>query len=79
MPMYRQLIEDYLTHYQPELKKRLIRQRELQSYLESQEAAMMDTRERMLAQIAAKYPQISQVQREAEANQAVRELYLTLP
>ena len=79
MLMYQRLIEEYLTHDQPELKSRLIGQQTLQTYLDGQATAMLSTRQEVLAQLAEQYPQMSQTQRELEADQTVRELFLPLP
>ena len=76
--MYQRLIEEYLTHYQPELKAELLRQHALPAYLESQAAAMLETHNRLLAELRARAPELSQVQRQLEAEQTVRELFLPL-
>jgi hypothetical protein len=74
--MYQQQIEAYLTHYQPTLKAELIAQQSLPAYLESQAAAMVAARQRILEQLQASEPHLSQLQREMEAEQVVRELFL---
>lgn len=76
--MYETLIKNYLTHYQPELKIALTKEHRLQPFLEQQAAAMQDTRNRLLAQLEAHYPQMSPLQREMEADHQVREMFLPL-
>jgi hypothetical protein len=77
--MYHRLIEDYLTHYQPMLKAELMSQQVLSAYLESQAQAMVAARQRLLAQFQMSEPQMSQLQREMEADQTVREMFLPMP
>lgn len=74
--MYHRLIEDYLTHYLPELKAELIESQELQAYIESQEQSMITTRQRILEQLQKNEPGLSQLQREMEADRAVLEMFL---
>lgn len=76
--MYHRLIEDYLTHYQPALKAALMQEQALQTYLESQTSAMLDSHKVLLEQLATSAPHLSQLQREMEADQAVRELFLPM-
>ncbi|MCB0208659.1 MAG: hypothetical protein KDJ52_05000 [Anaerolineae bacterium] len=71
--MYHQLLEAYLTHYQPELKAELIKEQMLQSYLEEQTAMMQSAHARILDQLTEHYPQMSQQQRTLEADQMVRD------
>ncbi|MEZ4682088.1 MAG: hypothetical protein R2932_48570 [Caldilineaceae bacterium] len=75
--MYHRLIDDYLTHYQPRLKEELLRAGTLQDYLDEQVTAMQNAKAELLEQMARQHPQMSQSQRELEADQAVRELFLT--
>lgn len=77
--MYHKQIEEYLTHYQPELKAGLIKEQQLQGYLESQAEAMLEARKQILEQLQKNEPHLSQLQQEMEADQAVRELFLPLP
>jgi hypothetical protein len=76
--MEHHLIEEYLTHYQPELKAELIHQGRLQAYLASQAEAMAAATQQIIAQLQASQPQMSPYQREIEAAQMVRELFLPL-
>ncbi len=76
--MEHRLIEEYLTHYQPEQKAELIRQGKLQAYLESQAAAMAAATQQIIAQLQAHQPQMSPYQREIEAAQMVREMFMPL-
>jgi hypothetical protein len=76
--MEHRLIEEYLTHYQPEQKAELIRQGRLQAYLASQAEAMAAATQQIIAQLQASQPQMSPYQREIEAAQTVRELFLPL-
>jgi len=77
--MYHRLIEDYLTHYQPTLKAELLAQQALPAYLESQAQAMAATRQQIMEQLKERTPQMSPLQREMAADQAVRELFLPMP
>ena len=77
--MYHQLIEDYLTHYQPALKAELILEQTLQAYLESQAEAMVEAKRQILAQRNQREPHLSPLQREMEADQTVIALFLPLP
>lgn len=76
--MYQSLILDYLTHYQPEQKAELEQAGMLQSYLDEQTDAMQTARRTLTAQMATAEPQLSVFQREIEAEQQVRELFLPL-
>jgi len=76
--MYEKQLDLYLTHYQPQLKEELLRMGTLQEHLAEQNAAMLRTRQQILAELTEQYPQLSQLQRELEADQMVRELYLTI-
>lgn len=76
--MYHRLIEDYLTHYQPTLKMELEQTQTLQSYIDEQNATMVEARNRLLAQLRERHPTMSQTQRQMEADQTVREMYLPL-
>lgn len=75
--MYQRQLDLYLTHYQPRLKEELLRTGTLQSHLAEQNEAMIRTRQQLLTELATKYPQMSQFQRELEADQMVLALYLT--
>lgn len=75
--MYQSQIESYLSHYQPSLLEELLQAGTLQSYLLEQEEAMQKAREEIITQIQEKYPETSQLQLEMEADQAVREMFLT--
>ncbi len=77
--MYETLLKDYLTYYQPQLKAELIQAKQLQAYLEQRTDAMSATRRHLLTQLEAAYPNMSQLQREMEADQLVREMFLPLP
>jgi hypothetical protein len=77
--MYHRLILDYLTHYQPELKAALRAEGTLEPYLAEQGAAMQEAKQRIITQIAESDPQLSPLQREMEAEQQVREMFLPLP
>lgn len=74
--MYHRLILDYLTHYQPELKAALREEGTLEPYLAAQAAAMQEAKEQIIRQIAENDPQLSLFQREMEAEQQVREMFL---
>jgi hypothetical protein len=76
--MYHRLIEDYLTYYQPELKANLIRAQALQPYLESQTEAMLEQRRQIIDYLHQNEPGMSRMQREAIADQAVREIFLPI-
>ena len=77
--MYHRLIEDYLTHYHPQRKADLEREGTLQDYIDRQAEAMLAARRKVLAQLETNSPEISTLQREMEADQMVRELFLTPP
>lgn len=79
MIMYRHLIEEYLTHYQSELKGELIRNRAWEAYLDRQSATMLEARTQILTQYSIRFPSMSQFQKEMEADQTVREMFLPLP
>ena len=76
--MYHRMIGDYLTYYQPDLKVELISNQELAAYIERQEQSMITAREQLLAQLQEKEPHLSQWQREMEADQTVREVFLPM-
>lgn len=76
--MYQRLIDEYLTHYQPALRAKLERTGTLQPYLEQKDAEIQQARSRILERLQETDPQISQLQRELEADQSVRELFLPL-
>jgi len=78
MPNYRSLLEEYLTHYQQEQKVELIKEGMLTAYIEDQIAAMLSARQTILDELAEKRPETSQLQRELEADQMVREIFLPL-
>lgn len=75
--MYQSLIESFLIHYQPKLMEELLQAGTLQSYLAEQEEAMGKAKAQIVEQIREKFPQISQLQLEMEAEQTVREMFLT--
>ena len=75
--MYHRLLEEYLTHYQPYLKEELLRTGTLQRYLEEQNTIILEMRRQMVMRLMEMHPQMSPLQRELEAEQAIRELYLT--
>ena len=74
--MYHRLIEEYLTHYQPELLSELTQEGTLTAWIAEQAAAMTEARATLLTRLAASQPEISALQRELEADQQVRELFL---
>lgn len=74
--MYHRLIEEYLTHYQPELLSELTQQGTVADWITEQAAAMTEARAALLTRLAASQPEISALQRELEADQQVRELFL---
>lgn len=76
--MERRLIEEYLTHYQPERKAELLRQGLLPAYLESQSLAMAEARQQIIEQLQTRQPQMSPYQQAIEADQLVREMFLPL-
>lgn len=76
--MEHRLIEEYLTHYQPAQKAELLRQGKLHAYLASQAEAMAEAKQQIIAQLQIRQPQTSPYQREIEADQIVREMFLPL-
>lgn len=75
--MYRRLLEEYLTHYQPELMAELLQTQTLQSYLDETVEAMEEAKREILAKMAKHSPpEMSQMQRSIEADQYVREMFM---
>lgn len=75
--MYYRMLDAYLTHYCPALKAELEETGRLQCYLDDQVEAMRTTRNQILTQLVQQEPQMSQLQRELEADQMVQQLFLT--
>jgi len=71
--MYRRQIEEYLTHYQPELKAELLKEEMFQTYLDDKAQAMQTAKQEILERMTT---EMSQLQRELEADQLVREIFL---
>lgn len=74
--MYHRLIEEYLTEYQPSLKAKLIECKQLDIHLHEQNEAMTRFRNHLITKSLAKDPELSQTQRELEADEAVRAIFL---
>ena len=77
-PMDHRQIEEYLTHYQPELKAELLRTGQWQTYLQDQANAMQEAKEQLIAHFSRHSPWMSQFQKEREADQTVREMFFSL-
>lgn len=79
MASYSQMLDAYLTAYQPELKTQLEQRGELQNWLDGQAEAMREAKVRVLAQLQERYPAFSPLQRDMEAERTVIEMFLTPP
>ena len=74
--MHPQLLDAYLTHYQPDLRAELLARNSLSSYLESQNQAMREAKTELLRDLRQRFPDWSPLQQEMEAEQQIREMFL---
>lgn len=77
MASYPQMLEAYLTEYQPELKTQLKQQGELQNWLEMQSEVMRETKAQLMVKFSEHYPAFSPLQLDMEAERTVMEMFLT--
>ena len=79
MASYSQMLDAYLTAYQPDFKTELEQRGELQNWLDEQVETMRAAKARVLAQLQDRAPQLSPLQRDMEAERTVIEMFLTPP
>lgn len=79
MAHYLQMLEAYLTDYQPELKAELVQRGELLDWLEMQSDMMRQTKAQLMAKFSEHYPTLSPLQLDMEAERTVIETFLTPP
>lgn len=79
MANFLEMLEAYLTDYQPELKAELVQRGELLGWLEEQAEAMKEARAHVLIQLKERMPQLSPLQLGMEADRTVIEMFLTPP
>lgn len=79
MANFLEMLEAYLTDYQPELKAELVQRGELLDWLNTRVHIMHETKEQLLEKLRTHYPEFSPLQLGMEADRTVIEMFLTPP